>query len=260
VAGPATAALAGPDILRRLIAPEEDESRGGAALEGGLYAAAPFAGRAIGAGARGVRRGLGAADEFFTGSRAAAQQATRSGSNYAAARAAGREPAMRMGPRSAETLSTQQTAVDPNQVLRVAREVSEETGVPIEIVLKGYTRSGGVEPGRMDALTRLLRSGERAPAPRAASSATFQRMQREGAFAGERTTGPFAEGPGGLSDLAAGRIKPHPLPASQRYPSEVDDLVRGLDEPNLPAFTSEGAQGLPADLVPPSALRRLLGR
>lgn len=68
-AGAAAALLSAPDIVRRLIAPEEDESRLGGAVEGALYGAAPFlrgAGGRIKAAYRGLKGAQAATPEVAT--------------------------------------------------------------------------------------------------------------------------------------------------------------------------------------------------
>lgn len=182
VMGATTAALSAPDILRRLISPEEDESRGWAAAEGAAYAAAPLLVKGVGAGVRGAKRAIGGAassvDDFMTNRVYEATQAAERAPAEAArdtigmmrkATAGGRSRAQAqqsMGYQGSTEIpyASQQTAVPVNQVVQTAREIAAETGQPIDQVLKGYARSGGLEPGRLEALRKLARGG---PAPSA---------------------------------------------------------------------------------------------
>jgi hypothetical protein len=129
----AGSALALPEDIRQIIAPDEDESRLGGAIETAFDVAG------VGPAARALRSAAGA-------------------------RAA--RPTMRVGKGRAEIpFASRQRATDPNQALAVAREVAEETGQPVEAVLAGSRKSGreaGFTQQSTAALRRLAGSGPRA--------------------------------------------------------------------------------------------------
>lgn len=260
-------ATAAPDILRRLIAPDPDESRTGAAVEGAVFAGAPFAGRAlsaVGAGLKGgVRAGKRAAagvDEFMTGRRAtaaAAKTAAERAETQAlttSLRNTGYGPTAiqkvtGVRPSQEVPFASAQQAVDPNQVLRVAREIAEETGVPVETVLKGYGRSGGEGTRQLGPLRSLLSAGETAPRNRLAADVGVRpSLLRAGVnprdftnTLGARTTGSGAAGagPSGLADVAAGNVAPIGTDPQSRLMSQVSALARMLKVKERP-FTVDG--------------------
>lgn len=189
-------ALAAPGAIKRLVAPDEGESRLGGAIESALIAA-PASVRAL-RGLGGVVRGAEEAPVILRGAEAAkhAQESYAPGRRFWAD--AAELPYRMVG----ET-------PNPNQILEVAREIAAETGQPIETVLKQYAqatggglaRAGGVRGGKgkvdsaaLKALSELAHSADEANTP-------FKKMSRAGAFRGDRTTGHFEEGPGGLSSI-----------------------------------------------------------
>lgn len=130
--------------------------------------------------------------------------------------------------------------VNPNQVLAVAREVSAETGVPVETVLKGYFKSGGVEAGRKDALLSLFKAGQKDPR-RALAAELDDASNLRGKWGGDRTTGSFTEGSGGLTAAAQGKLERYPMPGT-RTNAELDDMIRKLiDEGTMPEFEFSGS-------------------
>lgn len=141
--------------------------------------------------------------------------------------------------------ASSQKAVDPNQVLSVAREVAAETGVPVETVLKGYNSAERANP-----LKSLLRGGSQSRLNRDLGDANSAR----GAWGGDRSTGTFA-GRGGLADVAHETV--HPMPGARTH-GEIDSLLNssGIDEAMLPEVAGAGAG---TSQIPVELLRKLLG-
>lgn len=83
-------------------------------------------------------------------------------------------------------------------------------------------------------------------APSASEPSVFKQMDSNGAFGGDRSTGHFQEGSGGLSDVAAGKIKPYDAPMNGlrgESPNIGNDITetRGMSEPDVPNYTYEGS-------------------
>lgn len=243
-------ALAAPDILRRLAFPRQaadptimasggephqtidvsgpvqDELRTDAALEGALT----FAPNAIGA----------------------------------ARKLMAKPPLPTFGPPKlglARELPYQNTtpAVDPNQVINLAHEIAAETGVPVETVLKGYGRSGGVAREQSNALQRLLGSG-----PKREPVAAIDELGATDTFAPFMEKPPvdpleaFASGPRierGMGNSAS------VTPQSLNYePGNFDELARGMRERTggsdaLRRLLMERNQTGPHTLAPAGRLR-----
>lgn len=168
---PATDEIEG-QIPRGVPDTSEDESRWGAAGEAALLGAPQIF--------RGAKAGVGAV-------RTAATNASNARRVAAARSAMTGGPAM---PRPASTTAGpskfalgrevphQSTvpAVDPNRVMRMAQEIADETGVPVEKVLKGY---GNDTPGRQSALGKLVgagQSGRQSQAVRRFPPALFEKV------------------------------------------------------------------------------------
>ena len=161
-------------------------------------------------------------------------------------RMAGQFPRVMGAPASQEVAgyAGRQMATNPNQALEIARDIAAESGDDLGAVLRQGAK-GGVGRASAQALERLAGSGAegrgamavRDAQAAAARQAPYTRAgvpQKAGVdpydFMGDRTTGSFVEGPGGLSDIAAGRFQRMPAPENVRYMSEVDNLVGGLDD------------------------------
>lgn len=254
-------ALAVPELLRQLIAPEEGESRAGAAGMGALYAL-PYAGRAV----QGLRalRGRQTAQKVYQTAREAfesgATKTPRAGTPFEGDRTWlwknepqtgtrwGQQPT-KFGLGREVPYQVPGGATDPNQVLAIAQQVATETGVDINTVLKGYFRSGGTEPGRKEALTALLRSKRTTPSHSGGGLEDLRQSVRKyttqkeqlaqdlqdasnlrGPWGGDRTTGswPIEPGQGGLADAAAGSIPPVPY----MPPPGATAGLRSLREPS----------------------------
>ncbi len=86
-----------------------------------------------------------------------------------------------------------------------------------------------------------------------APESVFDRMSREGAFAGDRTTGQFTEGPGGLSSIAARAPRPKASAASI-----MNDMEESYGHGLRPSPWQEVA--VPSGPTPMSAEQRLAAR
>jgi hypothetical protein len=101
-----------------------------------------------------------------------------------------------------------QRASNPNQVLGVGREIARETSTPLVDVLRGGRKAG---LGNQQSVKALMQLSESGPAARAAAAPkqAIRQMNRESELRTVRGIGNLQrEAPGGLSDLAAGKIKP----------------------------------------------------
>jgi hypothetical protein len=67
------------------------------------------------------------------------------------------------------------------------------------------------------------------PPPKAPPTILQQANSMSGMFGGDRTTGHFQEGSGGLSDVAAGRIQRHPMPQVAAPTQELPSVESNID-------------------------------
>lgn len=262
---PVAAAAAAPAILSDIISPREGESRlgalieaafarlpGGSTLGGAALRGLKAGGQAVASGvqrqrdAQATRRAYAQFERSFkgpAGSRVPPQQPRptplkpgeerpwRWSENPNAASGTRQQPS-KLGLGREVPYRSAQTPLPTDQILRVAREIAEETGEPIEKVLKGYAKSGGVSRAEQDHLRRMLFAEDLRRQRRAYRTAAALREEANtmtGRFGGDRTTGSFIEGPGGLSDVAAGRIERYPLPAGNAL-SSLPRRTPGADQ------------------------------
>lgn len=205
-------ALAGllhaPDQLRRAYAPQADETR-------------PGVGEAIGTGLE-MLPALGLA-----------------GKAGQAAEATGPRPWVNQA--KEVPYANRMPSQNPNQVLGVARDIVQETGDPLESVLRGGRKSG-TNGASVDALMKLAASGSVEPTARLAREAEqaanlpkqMVRQMNYDSAGGMRTNryigGLQKEGPGGLSAVAAGRVDRIPMP-KDALQAEADKILARMTGP-----------------------------
>lgn len=128
-----------------------------------------------------------------------------------------------------------QRASNPNQVLGVARDVVNESGTPLQDVLRGGRKAGLGNKPSVDALMKLAESGDgykaRITPPAAPKPSLMDAWYARNPPGEGRMTGQFVEGDGGMHDLAQGRIQPTPLtPPTPVRPLQgaADDILEGV--------------------------------
>lgn len=194
-----------PDYLRRMIAPEEGEDFG--AMEGGLTAAGvvPLMRPAL--------KGLKAATPFIGPLGDVAGADMMAGRALAYGGGAGARPTARAAATPIDKLMA-----SPSFANLPKGNVSK--AAPLKLSGKLGPTEGPLTFG--DSVRDLARRNPDMQGPTTFADAVrgeaarvkspFERMSAAGQFRGDRTTGQFKEGAGGLSDLIAGRIRPHEMP------------------------------------------------
>lgn len=224
--------LHAPDQLRRAYAPQDGETR-------------PGLGEALSTGLE-MLPGVGLAGHM-------GQEAVAAEDTYGLGQHGRIGPSRYEAPTGAVDSPNFQHAPNPNQTLGVARGIANETGDPLEAILRGGRKSG-TNAQSVQALMKLAASGSVEPtaqlgreADAAATRATVYHPSPMEEFyknnpPGEgRMTGQFKEGRGGLRDLAAHvGMEPHAMPVPED--AWGSNLMPGLQTPGDKADSVDRAR------------------
>jgi hypothetical protein len=189
-----------PDYFRKLIAPEGDETRPGI-METGMAGLAALPATGALHGLRSLT-GLGKGAEALANPAADLLEARW-------ARALGNEGPQAVG-RALAFEGPQVAGRGSSAIEKLLASPSFEN-LPRGAVSKAKPASiaalkiAGPQQGPMTFADAVRAEAKRVKSP-------FEQMQQEGAFQGDRTTGQFKEGSGGLSDVAAGRVSRNDMP------------------------------------------------